>query len=60
MLLAAAYSSSGRVDEARAAVQHLLEVEPNLCLQTLDTLVLKPPDKMEALRAALQKAGLPE
>ena len=60
MLLAAAYSSSGRMDEARAAVQHLLEVEPNLCLQTLDTLVLGPPDKMEALRAALQKAGLPE
>ncbi len=60
MLLAAAYSSSGRIGEARAALRHLLEVEPNFCLQTLDTLMLGPLDKMEALKAALRKAGLPE
>ena len=59
-LLAAAYSCDGRMDEARAAVQRLLELEPSYRVQNLDGITLGPPDRMEALKAALRKAGLPE
>jgi TolB-like protein/Tfp pilus assembly protein PilF len=58
-LLAAAYSCSGRMEDARAAVQRLLELEPYR-MSSLDAVTLGPPDKMEALKAALRKAGLPE
>jgi TolB-like protein len=60
MFLAAAYASAGRREEARAAVQRFLEIEPNYRLENLNAVTLGPPDKMEALKAALRKAGLPE
>jgi hypothetical protein len=47
------------MDDARAAIQRLLELEPYR-MASLDNVTLGPPDKMEALKAALRKAGLPE
>ena len=60
MLLAAAYASDGRMDEARAAVQRLFELEPDYRVGNLDRVAIGPPDKVEAVKAALRKAGLAE
>jgi hypothetical protein len=59
-LLAAVYSSDGRIDEARAAAQRLVKLEPNFRVKNFDGVTLGPPDHMEALKAALREAGLPE
>ena len=60
VFLAAACSLCGRDDEARAAVLRLLELEPNYCIRNLGVVNPVPFEQMEALRAALRKAGLPE
>ena len=60
VFLAAAYSLCGSDDEARAAVLRLLELEPNYCIRNIGAVNPVPPEKMEAIRAALRKAGLPE
>jgi Flp pilus assembly protein TadD len=60
VFLAAAYSLCGRNDEARAAVLRLLELEPNYCIRNLGAVNPVPLEQMEAVQAALRKAGLPE
>jgi adenylate cyclase len=60
MFLAAAYSLCGRNDKACAAIRRFLELEPNANVQNISETTLGPPEKMEALLAALRKAGLPE
>ncbi|MGE5145521.1 MAG: tetratricopeptide repeat protein [Candidatus Eiseniibacteriota bacterium] len=60
MYLAAAYASVDRMDEARAAIRRLLEVEPNFRIKNLDDVVVGTRDETMALKAALRKAGLPE
>jgi adenylate cyclase len=59
MFLAAAYSLCGRNDKACAAIRRFLELEPNANVQNISETTLGPPEKMEALLAALRKAGLP-
>jgi TolB-like protein/Flp pilus assembly protein TadD len=60
MFLAAAYSSEGQMDEARAAIRRLLEVERNFRIKNLDDVMLGPHGEAETIKAALRKAGLPE
>ena len=60
MFLAAAYSLCGRNDQARAAIRRFLELEPKASVENISETTLGPPEKMEALLAALRKAGLPE
>jgi TolB-like protein/Tfp pilus assembly protein PilF len=60
MFLAAAYASDGRIDEARAAIRRLLDVEPNFRIKNLDDVMLGPHGEAETIKAALRKAGLAE
>jgi Flp pilus assembly protein TadD len=60
VFLAAACSLCGRDDEARAAVLRLLEIESDYCIRNIGAVNPVPLEQMEAIRAALRKAGLPE
>jgi hypothetical protein len=51
----------GRLDEARATVARLLELEPNLNLSVLrERVPIGDPKLMDFFLAGLRKAGLPE
>ena len=61
--LAAIYAQLGRQDEARTAVEELLSLSPEFCLQTLPEELEKynaSDDGIEHWVDALRKAGVPE
>jgi adenylate cyclase len=60
VMLAAANWRLGRMDEARATVKLLLEIEPNYSIAHLSNVTIGPPEQMSALIDTLRAAGLPE
>ncbi len=59
--LAASFMQAGRVDEARATVQALLKVKPNVTLRIASRAArYRKPEDMERYLGALSRAGLPE
>ena len=59
--LVASHVNLGRLDAARAAAQRLLEIAPGFTIGGFVRMDLfRAPALMEAVRAALRKAGLPE
>jgi adenylate cyclase len=59
--LAASAANSGRMDEARAAAQHLLAREPHLTVQNLfGRYPCTVPDKFKYVSDGLRRAGVPD
>ena len=58
--LVASHVNLGHLDAARAAAQRLLEIAPGFTIGAFVRMDLLRPALMEALAAALRKAGLPE
>jgi TolB-like protein len=60
-LLASIYGQTGRIDEARAALDQYLRLVPGQTVETLRTQVpFKRPEDMERYLDGLRKAGMPE
>ncbi len=53
------YVRLGLMTEARDAVRHLLEIEPNFRCETWEGMVHSPVAHRDALIPALREAGLP-
>ncbi len=59
--LAAAYAQLGRLDEARAAADEVLRIEPDFAIERWKrTAVYKRPEDSERLFDGIRKAGLPD
>jgi TolB-like protein/Flp pilus assembly protein TadD len=59
--LAVAAAETGRVDEARAAVQALLRINPRLTVRNIgETLFFREPATLERFRVGYRAAGMPE
>ena len=57
--LAASYALSGRHEQARKAMAHLLSLDPTLRLSEI-AIPLRRPQDLELLVAGLRQAGMPE
>jgi adenylate cyclase len=61
MVLAAAYSQAGRLEEARAEAAEVLRIQPMFSLEMYSAIMaFKNPADTEQIKEALRKAGLPE
>ncbi len=60
IILATANWRLERIDEARATLKRLLEIEPGYSIANLADVTIGPPDKMASLIDTLRAAGLPE
>jgi tetratricopeptide (TPR) repeat protein len=61
LILAAAYSLSGRDEEARVAAAEVLRINPNFSVEALSkTMPYKNPADVETSVNAMRKAGLPD
>jgi TolB-like protein len=60
-IIAASHALAGRTGEARRAMQHLRQLDPNLRLSNIkDWLPIRRPEDLTTLVDGLQRAGLPE
>jgi TolB-like protein len=60
-IIAASHALAGRTDEARRAMQHLRQLDPNLRISNLtDYVPIRRPQDLAILSDGLRKAGLPE
>ena len=57
---AAALVNLGRVDEAQAAAQQLLKVQPQFTVTSITSAPFANPEILAALGHALHRVGLPE
>jgi TolB-like protein/Flp pilus assembly protein TadD len=58
-MLAASYAHLGRIDEARATVQRLLQLAPQTSMARLDVIVSRADARFDLLIDGLARAGLP-
>jgi TolB-like protein/tetratricopeptide (TPR) repeat protein len=60
-IAAASNALSGRLEQAQNAIARLRELDPNLRIATLKSVILSPlPDVLARMEHGLRKAGLPE